>query len=72
MPRNKPPKLTKPMSARDYIWNDNEFKGNGILKCGICGDPFTADHHVKGYPCPYATDKITVDSSRRRKPSELR
>lgn len=41
-------------------------EGLGILKCAICGDPFTADHHRVGFPCPHAKGPLTVDRARRR------
>lgn len=48
--------------TQDELRAKREFRGNGIIKCGICGEPL-AEHGPP--PCPHAKFKITIAPRKR-------
>lgn len=54
----------EPMREGKPHYGDNEYAGNGILKCAACGEPLR-DHRIG--PCPsLGGDRIYVGRPTRR------
>jgi hypothetical protein len=58
----------KAKGRRSHSYGDENFKGYGIIKCNICGEPLAEHVHIG--PCPLAgpNAKFTTPRNPRQRP----